>query len=67
MSETWFKDNQKLLDYVGIPGYKLEYTNCDYKRGGGVAVYIKEAFSYTEREDIDLDKSIEHYCLRFLA
>ena len=63
MSETWFKDNQKLLDYVGIPGYKLEYANCDYKRGGGVAVYIKEAFSYTEREDIDLDKSIEHYWL----
>ena len=42
----------------------MEYANRDYKRGGGVAVYIKEAFSYTECENIiDLDKSIEHYWL----
>ena len=62
MSETWLKDNQKLLDYVDIPGYILEYANHDNKRGGSVAVYIKETFPYTEREDIiDLDKSIEHY------
>ena len=62
MSETWLKDNQKLLDYVDIPGYILEYANHDNKRGGSVAVYIKETFPYTEHEDIiDLDKSIEHY------
>ena len=23
MSKTWLKDNQKLLDYTGIPSYKL--------------------------------------------
>ena len=63
MSETWLKDNQKLLDYVDIPGYNLEYTNRDSKRGGGVGVYIKETFTYTERKDINLDKSIEHYWL----
>ena len=42
MSETWLKDNQKLSDYVDIPGYNLEYANRDNKRGGGVGVYTKE-------------------------
>ena len=41
MSETWLKDNQKLLDYVDIPGYNLEYANHDNKRGGGVEVNVK--------------------------
>ena len=64
MSETWLRDNQKLLDYVDFPGYKLEYSNHDNKRGGGVGVYIKETFTCTEREDIiELDKPIEHYRL----
>ena len=64
MSETWLKDNQKLLDYVNIPGCKLEYANRDNKQGGGVGVYINEIFTYTERKNIiNLDKSIEHYWL----
>ena len=29
MFETWLKDNQKLLDYIDIPGYNLEYANRD--------------------------------------
>ena len=33
ISETWLKDNQKLLDYVDIRGYKLKYANRDNKRG----------------------------------
>ena len=41
MSETWLRDNQKLLDYVNIFGYKLEYANRDNKQGDGVGVYIK--------------------------
>ena len=64
MSETWLKHNQKLLDYVYIPGYNLEYANRDNKRGGGVGVYIGETFTYTEHEDIiNVGKSIEHYWL----
>ena len=64
MPETWLKDNQKLLDYVDIPGYNLEYANRDNTRGVGVGVYIKETFTCTERKDmINLDKSIEHYWL----
>ena len=64
MSETWLKDNQKLLDYVVIPGYNLEYPNRHNKRGGGVGVYIKETSTYTERKGIiNLGKSIEHYWL----
>ena len=31
MSETWLKDNQKLLDYVDIPGHNLKYANRDDK------------------------------------
>ena len=42
MSETWLKDNQKLLDYVDIPGYNFEYANRDDKRGGGVGVLLKK-------------------------
>ena len=48
MSKTWLKDNQKLLDYIGIPSYKLQYTWHDNKRGGGVGVCIKETFNYKE-------------------
>ena len=62
MPETWLKDNQKLLDYVYIPDYNLEDANRDNKRGGGVGVYIKETFAYTEHKDIiNLSNSIEHY------
>ena len=65
MSEIWLKDNQKLLDCVVIPAYKMEYANRDNKRGGGVGVSIKEIFTYAEREDIIiLNKSIEHCWLK---
>ena len=65
MCETWLKDNQKLLEYVDISGYKLEYANRDNKRAAGVGVHFKETFTYTECEDmINLDKSIEHYWLK---
>ena len=65
MSETWLEDDQKLLDYVFIPSYKLEYANCDNKRGGGAGVSIKEVFTYAEREDIiNLKKSIEDCWLK---
>ena len=65
MSETWLKDNQKLQDYVVIPGCKLEYANRDNKRGGGFGVSIKETFTYAELEDIiNLNKSIEHCWLK---
>ena len=64
MSETQLKDNQKLLDHVDIPGYILEYANHGNKRGGGVGVYVKETFTFTERKDIiNLGKSIKHYWL----
>ena len=59
MSETWLKDNQKLLDYVDIPGHNLEYANRDNKQGGAIGAYIKEIFTCSEREDI-----IEHYWLK---
>ena len=46
-----------------IFGYNLQYANGDNKWGGGVGVYIKEIFTYTEPKDINLDKSTEHYWL----
>ena len=42
-SETWLKDDNKMIDYVQIPGYQLEYRNRENRRGGGVGVYIKES------------------------
>ena len=36
------KDNQKLLDYVNIPGYNLEYANRDNKRGVGLEFISKK-------------------------
>ena len=51
-----------MLDFVDILGYKLEYTNCDNKGGGGVGADIKEQLTYTEcGQIINLNKSVKHY------
>ena len=53
-----------MLDHVDIPGYILEYANHGNKRGGGVGVFVKETFTFTERKDIiNLGRSIKHYWL----
>lgn len=65
LSETWFTDNQHLIDHVQIPGYNLYYRNRNNnKRGGGVAAYIRDNIKCKVRNDIfSLDSSIEHLWL----
>ena len=61
-SETWLKNDNKMIDYVQIPGYQLEYRNRENRRGGSVGVYIKESIKeYKVRKDINrLGVDIEH-------
>jgi len=41
VSESWFK-NQHLEKHVGIPGYKLFRADRARRRGGGVAIYVRQ-------------------------
>ena len=65
LSETWFTNNQHLIDHVQIPGYNLYYRNrSNNRRGGGVAAYIRDSIKCKLRNDIfSLDSSIEHLWL----
>ena len=51
LSETWFKNDKHLLEYVNMPGCKFSYRNGDEKRDGGVGVYIKDCITYKIRND----------------
>ena len=61
-TETWLKNDNKMIDYVQIPGYQLKYRKRENRRGGGVGVYIKEYIKeYKVRKDINrLGVDIEH-------
>ena len=39
LSEAWLKDDENLLNYVQIPGYKFSYKNRNERRGR-VSVYM---------------------------
>ena len=60
--ETWLKNDNRMVDYVQIPGYQLECRNRENRRGDGVGVYIKESIKeYKVRKDINrLGVDIEH-------
>ena len=61
LSETSLKDDVNLLKYVKIPGYKFSYKNRNERRGGGVALFIKESIEYKVSHDFNkIDESIEH-------
>lgn len=62
LSETWRRDNKHQIHYVQVPGYSLVFKNRKgNKRGGGVAIYLKEEFKYMERTDIrNIEPDIEH-------
>ena len=61
LSETWLKNNKRLLEYVNLPGYKFSYRNRDEKSVGDVGVYIKDCITYKIRNDIiSIDGSLEH-------
>ena len=61
LSETWLRNDSKLLQYVQIPGYSFCYKNRDGRRGGGVRRYIKNTIKYKEWQDLSkIDETIEH-------
>ena len=43
VSEMWLKNDKHLPEYLTGPGYEFAYWNRDEKRGGGVAIYIRDA------------------------
>ena len=50
LSESWLREDN--LDYYGIPGYTSEHNIRPNRRGGGVALLIKEDIEYTIRDDL---------------
>ena len=61
VSETWLKENHLQESYVQIPGYSTFFKHRDGKKGGGVAIYIKDHYTVNERKDIGkIDTSIEN-------
>ena len=50
VSETWLKDIDDPL--VKLDGYAMEGFCRKHKRGGGVALYIKNDLTYKTRQDI---------------
>ena len=57
ISETWIKDN--IVHLYSIPGYVLLSAPRQSSRGGGVAIYLHDKFSYIVRNDI-LSGKINH-------
>ena len=49
LCETWLND---FSPNINIPGYHLELKNRKGKKGGGVAILIKENLKYKSRPDL---------------
>jgi hypothetical protein len=56
LSETWL--NQTNEAYYDVPGYTSILKNRDKRKGGGVALLIKEHIRFTQRDD--LTRSSDH-------
>ena len=52
ISESWLKDNAKQVSLAKLDGYELFYKNRNGKRGGGVAIYVKDTITCHERKDL---------------
>ena len=49
VTETWANEHNESL--LTIPGYRGLFENWIDRRGGGVALFIDDYLSYTERND----------------
>jgi len=55
LQETWLKDESD-FSLLQIPGYSVIHKSSSCSLHGGVAIYLRDSFSYTE---LDLDESSE--------
>ena len=53
MTETWFQDTSTTFSLYNLHGYKLEHSSRT-GRGGGVALYINENYTYLPRPDLSV-------------
>lgn len=60
VSETWLKDINDPL--VKLKGYAMEGFCRQHKRGGGVALYIKNDLTYKTRHDLSLNSDKFESC-----
>ena len=63
LQETWLNEFNKTL--IHFPNYNIEYKNRINKRGGGLAMLIKENIKYSVRSDLSSteDKQQLYDCL----
>ena len=52
ISETWMQDNPQQKSVAEVEGYKLFTNNRTWKRGGGVAIYVKDHIVCKQRDDL---------------
>ena len=52
ITETWWDDSHDWN--IAIEGYKLTKKNTENKKGGGVAVYVKNTYSCTEIQEKEI-------------
>ena len=60
ISETWLNDMHDPL--IQIPNYAIEGTYRQGKRGGGVALYIREDLVYKIRTDLTINNPDMEIC-----
>ena len=52
ITETWFNDSNH--DLYGLDGYQMVDDYRQSRRGGGVALYIRNSVVYKLRNDLDV-------------
>jgi hypothetical protein len=59
-SETWLNDNNSSPSLNNIDGYSIAHCHRNFKRGGGVALYISNDLNFKIRHDLNLKDSDEY-------
>ena len=68
LSETWCEsqDESQNSNYI-LSGYNFFYQYRQYRRGGGVCLFVKESFYCKTRQDLSINcDAIESLCLEII-
>jgi exonuclease III len=66
VSETWLNEN--ILDEdIRVDGFKIIRKDRPNRKGGGVAIYIKESIIYKERHDLSSLNDIENIWIEIVT